>query len=134
MTAIDLLHDLRRRGILLERRGDRIRYYPADALSEAELAVLRAQRAEVLRALQDERRRQYADLTEDIGGAEDREALRWLTDRDDGATLAALLALDRQCAELARQGADDDVFRQAVEAFVDRVRRMRDAYRRERTA
>lgn len=56
MTAAALLADLRRRGVELRAEGDRLRWRaPRGAVTPADLARLRAAKAELLRALaQDE--------------------------------------------------------------------------------
>ncbi|HVC35367.1 MAG TPA: hypothetical protein VNL16_17785 [Chloroflexota bacterium] len=48
MTALDLLADLRSRGIELQTDGDQLRYRPADALTEADRALLAGHKAELL--------------------------------------------------------------------------------------
>lgn len=48
MTASDLLSDLRARGVELVAAGDRIRFRPADALTDADRAALRDHRAEII--------------------------------------------------------------------------------------
>jgi hypothetical protein len=90
---------------------------------------LLAQKPAVLKALQDECRRQYQDLTADIATTEDCEAVRWLTENGHEGLLGELLALDNHCAALARVGAPEAAFRAAVEAFANRVREIRELYR-----
>ena len=51
MTAADLLADLQARGIILEVHGDRLRYRPADRVTEADLAALRHLKAGVIELL-----------------------------------------------------------------------------------
>jgi hypothetical protein len=51
MTPVDLLAELRRRGVVLERHGDRLRYRPADRVTETELAIMRAEKTALLRLL-----------------------------------------------------------------------------------
>ncbi len=53
MTAAELLSELRRRGVSFTRHGDRLRYCPADRVTEAEVAALRAEKPELLRLLAD---------------------------------------------------------------------------------
>lgn len=47
MTASDLLGDHRARGVGLVAAGDRIRYRPADALTDADRAALRVHKSEL---------------------------------------------------------------------------------------
>ena len=51
MTALDLLDDLRKRGIELQAVGDKLRFRPADALSEADCALLLQHKPELLALL-----------------------------------------------------------------------------------
>src|SRR5262252_6766549 len=55
MTAASLIADLRARGITLEPRGDRVRFRPASAVTEAEVEAIRYHKAEILRLLAAER-------------------------------------------------------------------------------
>ena len=48
MTAISIVADLGRRGIRFRVDGDRLRFAPRDALTPAELAILRAHKAALL--------------------------------------------------------------------------------------
>lgn len=49
VRAATLVATLRARGVTVEARGDRLRLYPADKLTEAEVAMLQAEKTEVLR-------------------------------------------------------------------------------------
>lgn len=53
MTAAALVADLRSRGVRLEVHGDRLRFAPLSAVTEAELGALRALKVEVVSLLQD---------------------------------------------------------------------------------
>ena len=55
MNAAGLLIDLRKRGVVLEARGDCLRFKPVDALPPDLLAVLRSQKREILVLLRGER-------------------------------------------------------------------------------
>jgi hypothetical protein len=50
-AVVELVATLRARGVALEARGDRVRLVPADRVQPAELAALRARKAEVLALL-----------------------------------------------------------------------------------
>jgi hypothetical protein len=129
MTPAHLLATLRERGVTVEARGDRLRLSPAAKVTETEFATLLAHKRAVLAVLQDERRRLYAQLTEDIGSDEDARILRHLTDHGHEGLVGELLALDGRCHELTISGASEDEFRAAVEALVSRVREMREVWR-----
>jgi hypothetical protein len=79
-------------------------------------------------------RQLHHDMTADLATAEDIAALTWISDRDDGATLRELLALDHRAHELIAADAPEAEVRAAVERFVAKVHAMREQYRRERTA
>lgn len=51
MTAFDLLEDFRRRGIELRASGDKLRFRPADALSETDRELLRRYKPDLLALL-----------------------------------------------------------------------------------
>ena len=51
MNAAALIDDLRRRGVQLEARGDRLRFKPASSVPPDLLADLRANKAQILAAL-----------------------------------------------------------------------------------
>lgn len=55
MRACDIVADLTRRGIRLEARGDKLRYFPRSALTPALLDLLRANRDSVLALVEAER-------------------------------------------------------------------------------
>ena len=55
MTALDVLTDLRSRGVTLAAAGDKLRYRPVDALTSADLAALREHKADLLALLEVER-------------------------------------------------------------------------------
>jgi hypothetical protein len=55
MTPSSVISDLRARGVTLVADGDTLRCRPASTLTESDLALLRAHKAEVLRALRAER-------------------------------------------------------------------------------
>jgi hypothetical protein len=49
--AAELLHTLRARGIVVEARGDRLRYRPRHGVTEDELAIMRQLKPDLLRLL-----------------------------------------------------------------------------------
>lgn len=51
MTLAELLADLDRLGVRLVPRGDRLRFYPAEALTSAHVAALREHKAAILAAI-----------------------------------------------------------------------------------
>ena len=52
MTAIDIIQDLRRRGVELQAAGDRLRFRPAGAIPPDLLERLREHKAEIIAALE----------------------------------------------------------------------------------
>jgi hypothetical protein len=90
--AVELLHTLRARGIVVEARGDRLRYRPRHRVTEDELAIMRQLKPDLLQLLTIE--------------PADREALRCRyqdLDTHDRGRLAAEAAAGDQLAQLVIQ-------------------------------
>jgi hypothetical protein len=78
--AAELLHVLRARGIVVEARGDRLRYRPRHRVTEDELAIMRQLKPDLLRLLtiepahREALRRCYQDLEDNDRGRVTAEA------------------------------------------------------------
>ena len=51
MTAMEILEELKRRGIFLEAHGDRLRFRPKEMVTSDLLEIMRARKVELLQAL-----------------------------------------------------------------------------------
>jgi hypothetical protein len=102
VTAGALMADLRRRGVGLAVVGERVRYWPAAAVTPADVELLRQHKREVLARLhlRDAIRRVAARYPAASGLARTPEAATAL-ERLDAALVAAINADDLQAAERA---------------------------------
>jgi len=128
MTPAALLAELRRLGVTLVADGEGLRYRPRDAVPAELVSELRQHKPALLRLLP-----HYAGihghLTAPFGTTEDLTAFEWYASLSGDGIIDEIAALERRCEDLARDGADEGVYRAAVTALVERIRQIRDWYR-----
>jgi len=142
-AAHALLAEVHRRGAVAYRVGDRLRIRPAAAVPPELVERLRQHKAELM-PLVPERdaapapaanyQRIYDTLTAMFGTTEDLAAFSALYDAGAHDLPERLAALEGDCEQLARDGAPEAEYRQAVEALVEFVHRIRAEYQRAQQA
>jgi hypothetical protein len=129
--AAVLLAEVRRHGAVAYRVDNRIRLRPATAIPPDLLERLRQHKAELL-ALVPDYDAIHAEITTDVGTAEDAAALERYALLNGPGIYEQIHTLQRQCDDLVRAGANETTYRQAVTALVTRVRQVRQLYREAR--
>jgi hypothetical protein len=71
----------------------------------------------------------YAEITTDIGTPEDAAAIAWYAALNGNSIRDEITALECRAEQLARAGADEAVYRQAITALAVRVRQIRQWHR-----
>ncbi len=135
MTPASVLAALRARGVKVTvLDGDRLAVSPGSALDDRLRDAVRREKPALVALLRDKPLPSapahadypgiYQTLTETCGTAEDLTAFEWYATLNGDAIIDEIAALERRCEDLARDGADEGVYRAAVTALVERIRQM----------
>lgn len=122
--AAVLLAEVRSRGAVAYRLGDRIRLRPATAIPPDLLDRLRAHKTELLQLVPDFDAI-YQALTTAFGTTEDLAAIEWHAVLNGGWIIGEIAVLERRCEQLAAVGADETTYRAAVTVLVARMQQIR---------
>src|SRR5437899_935691 len=121
-TAHELLDELRRRGAVAFRVGDRLRVRPADVVPPELVDRLRAHKAELLGLVAEhppaapavDYEAIYAALTAAARTADDLAAIDRHADLNGFWVSEEIVWLDRRCDALAQAGGDEASYRAAI--------------------